>query len=140
MKRFAVPMSIVLMVMTVAIFAGCRSSGDPLQGTAWRLQAWSVSSIDPATITITLEFADGQISGSSGVNTYSGPYKTNSDGTFSTGNLAVTEIGGPEPAMRAERAYLNLLGNARSYEIADDSLTLFDDGGNESLIFERTTK
>jgi len=55
---------------------------------------------------------------------------------FSVGELVVTLMAGPEPAMRAERAYLTLLAQARSYEVADGTLTLYDGGGNESLIFE----
>ena len=38
--------------------------------------------------------------------------------------------------MRAEGAYLTLLGQARSYRVDAGRLTLFDAGGNESLIFE----
>jgi heat shock protein HslJ len=45
-------------------------------------------------------------------------------------------MAGPEPAMRAEGAYMTLLGQARSYELTEGRLTLFDEGGNESLIFE----
>jgi heat shock protein HslJ len=45
-------------------------------------------------------------------------------------------MAGPEPAMRAEGAYLTLLGQARSYRVEADRLTLFDAGGNESLFFE----
>jgi heat shock protein HslJ len=45
-------------------------------------------------------------------------------------------MAGPEPAMRAESAYLILLGQAKSYEMATGKLTLYDEGGNESLIFE----
>ena len=58
-----------------------------------------------------------------------------SGGSFSVGPLASTEIAGPKPAMRAERAYLTLLAQARSYELSEDRLTLFDEGGTESLVF-----
>ena len=42
--------------------------------------------------------------------------------------------------VRAEGAYLALLGQAKSYEIADGKLTLCDKGGNESLIFNAASK
>ena len=42
--------------------------------------------------------------------------------------------------MRAEAAYLELLGQAKSYKMADGKLTLFDKGGNESLVFEAASK
>ena len=51
------------------------------------------------------------------------------------GPLVSTEMAGPEPAMRAEGAYLTLLGQARSYRVDAGRLTLFDGDGNESLIF-----
>ena len=37
--------------------------------------------------------------------------------------------------MRAEGAYLTLLGQARAYRVEAGRLTLLDAGGNESLIF-----
>jgi len=37
--------------------------------------------------------------------------------------------------MRAEGVYLMLLGQAASYRVDAGPLTLFDAGGNESLIF-----
>ena len=54
------------------------------------------------------------------------------------GPLAATRMAGPEPAMRAESAYLTLLGEARSYRLTDSQLVLFDSKGNESLIFDRS--
>ena len=37
--------------------------------------------------------------------------------------------------MRAEQAYLELLSQAKSYTLDGGVLTLFDQNGNESLIF-----
>jgi len=61
--------------------------------------------------------------------------ETGAGGAFSVGAIARTEMAGPEPAMRAETAYLALLGQATSCAREDGTLTLFDEGGNESLIF-----
>lgn len=130
--------ALVLVALAVTGVAGCSPTADPLDGTEWRLVGWSVSSIDPASVTITASFADAQVSGTGGVNSYFGPYEAGSDGAFSAGPLAATEMAGPEPAMRAEAMYLTLLGEARSFRITGSQLTLLDGGGNESLIFERT--
>ena len=54
--------------------------------------------------------------------------------------LPCTEMAGPEPAMRAEAAHFTLLGQAKSYKMVDRMLTLYDKGGNESLIFEAASK
>ena len=91
------------------------------------------------TFTITATFADEQISGDSGVNTYNGPYTFGPDATFSAGPFVGTKMAGSEPAMRAETAYLTLLGQATSYEMVDGKLTLFDKGGTESLGFAATS-
>jgi heat shock protein HslJ len=114
------------------------SAGSSLDGTRWKLTGWTLNSLNPADFTITARFAEGQISGNSGVNTYGGPYRIGPGAAFSAGPLASTQMAGPEPAMRAETAYLTLLGQAKSYKMAGGVLTLYDGGGNESLIFEGT--
>ncbi len=124
----------VAVVLLSAVF-GCSRGGDPLEGTQWRLSGWTLSSLSPADFTITAAFADGTISGRSGVNSYSGPYDAGSGGSFSVGPLASTEMAGPKLAMRAEGAYLTLLAQATSYELVEDRLTLLDGSGNESLVF-----
>jgi heat shock protein HslJ len=145
MKRLR-PQAVLLAVL-VAAFAtavtACGGSGaDPrtLDGTSWRLSGWTLSSLAPDQFTITAAFADGKISGKSAVNTYGGPYTTGPGGAFSVGQLASTEMAGPEPAMRAEQAYMTLLTQAASYKLAGDTLTLYDKNGNESLIFGRATR
>jgi heat shock protein HslJ len=128
--------AILLVALSLAALVGCSRGGNPLDGTQWRLSNWTLSSLSPADFTITAEFADGQISGSSGVNSYSGPCSLGPSDAFAVGPLSSTEMAGLEPAMRAEGAYMTLLGQARSYELTEGRLTLFDEGGNESLIFE----
>ena len=132
--------AVLLIAVSLIALAGCSPAGSPLDGTQWRLTEWTLSSLSPTDFTITAKFADGQISGNSGVNTYSGPYKLGPGGAFSAGPLASTQMAGPEPAMRAETTYLTLLGQAKSYKTADGKLTLYDQGGNESLIFEAAGK
>jgi heat shock protein HslJ len=127
-----------ILVIALSLFAlgGCSRGDSALDGTQWMLKEWTLSSLNPADFTITAEFAQGMISGRSGVNSYSGPYRLGSGNAFAVGQIASTEMAGPEPAMRAEGAYMTLLRQARSYKLAEGRLTLFDEGGNESLIFE----
>jgi heat shock protein HslJ len=140
MKHFAEGLATRLLILAaiMGLAAACTSIPDPLQGTRWKLSDWTISSIDPASLGITAGFAEGTIAGRSAVNRYSGPYTTGSGRSFSVGPLAATRMAGPEPAMRAESTYLTLLGEARSYKLTDSQLTLFDSGGNESLIFDRS--
>ncbi len=131
----------VALTISVVVFgvAGCWGFGNDthvLDGTAWRLTGWNLSSVDPNAFTITAQFADGKISGHSAVNTYGGPYTAGPGAAFSVGDLAVTEMGGPVADMRAEQAYFAALGEARSFKRSGDRLTLFDEHGNAVLIFQ----
>jgi heat shock protein HslJ len=153
MKRLGtrIGLSACLVAVALAVVsgaAGCGGSGasrHALDGTSWRLTGWTLDSLAPEQFTITAAFADGKISGTSAVNTYGGAYSTGAGGSsaagaggaFSVGQLASTEMAGPEPAMRAEGAYITLLRQARSYTLAGDTLTLYDGNGNQSLIFAR---
>ena len=137
--------ALVLVALSLIALAGCsHGGGSPkssspqsswLNGTRWKLTGWTVSSLDPADFTITANFANGQISGTSAVNSYSGPYTLGPGDAFSVGPLASTEMAGPEPAMRAESAYMKLLIQARSCKETVGTLTLYDQDGNASLVF-----
>jgi heat shock protein HslJ len=140
MKKAPPILKFFLIAVTSLVPTACSLAGSPLEGSRWKLSEWTISSIAPAQVTITAEFAGGRLSGNSGVNSYSGSYKVGPGNTFSGGPFAGTLMAGPEPAMRAEQAYLTLLGQARSYRLANGKLTLYDQGGNESLIFEGTSK
>ena len=133
---YSAVLAVLLIGTSLLALVGCSADRNPLDGTKWKLAGWSLNSLDPADFTITAKFTKADISGSSGVNSYSGTYKLGASGTFSVGQIAGTLMAGPEPAMRAEGAYLTLLGQASSYKVVDSKLILYDKGGNESLIFE----
>ena len=121
------------------ILPGCDDSASDaataaLEGTPWKLAAWSVSSLDPAGFEITADFADGRISGRSAVNSYGGDCSASADGSFSVGPVAVTEMAGEPNAMRAESLYLGLLAQARRWRI-ESSRLLLSDGNQDLLIF-----
>ena len=139
-RRSAIGAFLVVALLVVGSVSACGVLGNPLEGTKWKLTSWTVSSVDLATITITAAFDGGRISGNSGVNTYGGTCSVGPGKAFSVGSLAVTEMAGPEPAMRSETAYLTLLAQAKSYAVAGGQLTLYDAGGNESLVFDSTGK
>lgn len=122
--------------MLAFALVGCGLT-DALDGTAWKLTAWSVSAIDPNDFTITATFAEGQIGGTGGVNSYGAPYKTGLGGSLAIGTITSTLMAGSAEAMAAESAYFALLGEAAAYELKGDTLTLFDDSGTAILIFTR---
>jgi heat shock protein HslJ len=126
--------TLLLLGLGLVILGGCASDNS-LNGTSWKLTGWSVNSLDPTNFTITAKFADGKVSGNSGVNSYSGPYEASSGSSFAAGPFTSTLMAGPDPAMRAESIYMKLLDAAQSYKVSGDTLTLYDQGGNESLIY-----
>jgi heat shock protein HslJ len=128
--------AVPVIVLALIALIGCARGRGELEGTQWRLTEWTLGSLNPRDFKITAEFADGKIGGRSGVNTYGGPYTLGSRQSFKVGQLASTQMAGPEPAMRAEGAYFTLLGQVRSYRVDAGRLTLLDAGGNESLTFE----
>lgn len=143
MHRRLMQLRAATLTLTLAILLpaalGCGGPAEneaALDGTQWRLVGWSLSSLDPNAFTITATFAHGQVSGSSAVNTYGGPYTTGPGDEFSVGDIAATTMAGPEPAMRAEQAYLTLVDAAATYRLAGGTLTLNDENGNVSLVFE----
>jgi heat shock protein HslJ len=85
---------------------------------------------------VTLDFsAQGQVSGNSGCNTYSGAYKTNGD-QLKVGQLASTRMFCDKPAgvMDQEQQYLAALQNAATYEITGSTLTIRDAGGAMQVV------
>jgi heat shock protein HslJ len=146
--------AVLLVAGSLIALAGCAHGGGSLKssaldGTRWQLTDWMPSSVSradtimelsPVHFTITADFANGRISGTSAVNSYSGPYKTGPGNAFSVGPLASTEIAGPGPAMRAESAYMELLTEAKSYKMAAGTLTLCDQAGIATLVFASENK
>jgi len=126
----------LLIAASLIALAGCSRADSKLDGTRWRLDVWTLSSVSPREFPITAEFADGRVSGSSGVNTYSGPYRVGPGAAFSAGPVTTTQLAGSEAAMRVETAYLTLLGQAESFKMTDAKLTLYDEFGSESMNFE----
>lgn len=124
------------LIVAAALTACAHTDSMTLDDTRWKLAGWSISSQHAADAGITAAFNNGNVTGHSGVNTYGGAYTATSAGAFSVMSLQITEMAGPEPLMRAERSYMTLLEQAASYKARADTLTLYDKGGNESLIFE----
>jgi heat shock protein HslJ len=131
-------LAVTCTLLTVSLSA-CGGTSS-LDGTSWKLDGWSASSLDPRDFTITAQFADGRIGGTSAVNSYGGEYTTGPGSAFSVGEIAQTLMAGPEEDMRAEAAYMELLRAAASYKLNGTTLTLYDANGNESLIFTATAE
>lgn len=113
------------------------TSGGTLAETQWRLTGWSISSSHPSEFTMTADFSESQVWGTSAVNSYGGSYTATDDGFFSVSDLVSTLMAGSDDAMRAEGNYFDLLQQARTYTVNGATLTLLDSGNNELLVFTK---
>ena len=125
----------IITVLAVVLVACGGSDANALRNTAWELESLAENAVLPGT-TITLEFSDGQISGSAGCNQYGGSYQTEED-NLSVGDIFATEMGciEPEGILEQETAYLTALGTAATYRITADRLEIYDDAGARILVF-----
>jgi hypothetical protein len=104
-----------------------------LEGTTWLLDKTIPGS------EVTALFANGQVSGSAGCNTYQGTYRsTRAAGrnTIELGPLATTRMMCDEPLMDQEGLYLAALEAATSYRIEGFTLAIVYPGG-EMLFYDR---
>jgi heat shock protein HslJ len=122
-------------------------SGQPpasLTGSTWRALSYNngrgaVTSVISGTILTTLFGADGTVSGSSGCNTYNGPY-TVSGSSITIGPLASTRRAcAADEANAQEQAFLAALGASTRYMLVGDRLTLRNDDGATQVEYVRPT-
>lgn len=135
---------VLLLLSAVAVLAGCGSSGGSgggsLEGTTWVLSSYvdagGKSVAVPSGAIADARFDAGRVGGSSGVNSYSGPYQL-SGAKLTIGPLISTQMAGPPPLMALEQAYLAALQKVASYTADDATLTLFDTAGKQLLVFAK---
>jgi heat shock protein HslJ len=104
-----------------------------LEGTTWLLDKTIPGS------EITALFANGQVSGSAGCNTYQGTYRSTraaDRNIIEIGPLATTRMMCDEPLMDQESLYLAALEAATSYRIEGFTLTIVYPGG-ELLYYDK---
>ena len=88
----------------------------------------------------TVEFEDGEVSGSGGCNTYSGTYEARAAGGAygpEESSISITNVGGTEMAceelvMAQEAAFYEALESATTYSLVVDRLELLD--GDEIVV------
>jgi len=131
--------SLIIVVTAIAVLlVGCGSSqddGSALQGTRWVLVTLGGESLLPGRAP-SVEFAEDQISGSAGCNTYFSTYEVSGD-ELSIGDIAVTEMWcmEPEGLMDQETAFLAALNTVASYQVDAGRLELYNEAGTQVLVF-----
>lgn len=110
----------------VVILTVVFNFGRGLEGPTWVVQEMSVDGTMTEPIPDTPPFAafeDGTVAGSSGCNSYTGTYETDTT-SLTIGPLASTLMACITPLMAQETVYFELLGQVDSYEVSGDQLTL----------------
>lgn len=112
-----------------------QGTGGDLTGQFWLLTEL-VGKAPVAETAISAQFGtDGTLSGSAGCNQYTGKYTT-SGSSITISNLANTAMACDQPVMDQETAYLKALGDAKSYSVNGNSLTLLGGGGTALAAYQ----
>lgn len=142
----ATALSAVGLIVALAAFwtAGCGSPseaepGGRLEGVTWRLaslqrEAGSLEPV-PDDVLVDARFEEGRVGGTSGCNSYSGPY-TLSGSDLSFGDLASTAMACEARVMDVEEAYLGSLRKVAGWAVDGATLSLRDGAGNVLLTYE----
>ncbi|MES2208645.1 MAG: META domain-containing protein [Chloroflexota bacterium] len=132
-------LTVVLMGVLLAACAGGRSPGPTvpvrdLDGTSWR--ATSLRDVGPmAGAEPTIRFSSGQAGGTTGCNTFGGPYTLTADGSFTVGSVVMTEIACIGELGAQESIVIDLLTKANRLEfLSDGSIRISGPAG--AAVFE----
>lgn len=138
MKRiwFVISLCTGMIIMTACTSSGFLPQEGNLTGQVWALT--KLMGKPPVTGTgISAQFSnDGKVSGSAGCNRYSGTYTVSgSNITFST-PMAATMMMCEQQVMDQESAYFKALGEARTFAIKGEQLTLTGEDGTELAVYQ----
>lgn len=134
--------TLILTGLAVLTLAACASSASrqSLTASPWLLTELNGESPLPDT-TITAEFdEDGNVSGSSGCNTYTTTYTVNGDQLNFNEQVITTLMACLEPVMEQENAYLQVLRETATFESDENNLTLYDGDSKALARFEASSQ
>jgi len=146
MNRWRI-LAVGALITSLMLVGGCSTPAEPaeepapaaaeapdLSGTSWNCYEFGVSGEPVPVLTsapITAEFsADGKLTGSAGVNTYSTTYKTDGSSIDIGDQIITTKMAGPDDAMRQETDFLTTLPTATTYNVRDGKLVLLGPAQN----------
>ena len=140
-----VAIAVIACVALAAVWLINRGDGetaDPLAGTQWQVRSY----YNPANIggmasplgstQLTASWADGNVSGSSGCNSYTAAYTVDGD-SLSIGQAAVTMMfcADPPGVMEQEQAFLAAMQSAKGYKLDAEQLHILNDKGQVVVDF-----
>jgi len=121
-------------VIVVVLLNGCggeKVAADPLAGTQWQVGAYDKAGgmTSPVAGTqLTAEFAEGQVRGTAGCNSYAAAYTVDGD-SLSIAQPVATMMACEQPIMDQETAFLSALASAKSFKQDTNRLQLFNEAG-----------
>ena len=138
MKNIA-RVSIALLILITISITACGTNTGNLENKTWVLESYGNKGnlkavLEDTEITVTFDSEKGQVSGSSGCNSYGGGYDLDQDKLTIPGPLMGTAMACPEPIMEQEMEYLKALQEAESYKIDSNQLQITS--GDNVLIFK----
>ena len=136
MKTLRIALVIYIAAILLSACGGTPSEQPKLEGVTWKLTA--INGEPPMAGTQpTLQFDGDQVSGNAGCNSFGGGVEIKGD-KIGFSALFNTEMFCMEPdgVMDQESTYLQMLGNAVTFELGGGVLTIVT-GPGQSLTFER---
>ncbi len=129
MKKFWLLTTLcVLLLFLAACTSGSQSGGD-LTGKVWAVTEL-MGNPPVAGTGISAEFSeDGKVGGSSGCNRYNGTYTVSGNNITFASPMASTMMMCEQAIMDQESAYLGALGEAKTFAVKGDQLTLSGEDG-----------
>lgn len=114
------------------VFKGCAGDSHFLLAGQWQVIALDTSPALPA-MPVTITFNDGQISGSTGCNTFEGEYHLTGESITVDQLFVADKVCGTEQGLQ-EAKLIALLKDMIQFSVKDDTLTLYTDTDNTILL------
>lgn len=135
MKWFFVSLIVGIMILAACTSSGAQQGGD-LTGKVWALT--ELKGNPPVAGTgIFAEFtADGKVAGSAGCNRYNGTYTVSGSNITFSSPMASTMMMCEQAVMDQESAYLKALGEAKTFAVKGDQLTLTGGDGSKLAVYK----
>jgi heat shock protein HslJ len=140
MNKIIVFLSICAVILAACASPASQTGGGDLTGKIWALT--ELTGKPPVAGTgISAGFsADGKVSGSAGCNRYTGTYTTSGNSITFSSPMATTMMMCDAPVMEQESAYLKALGEAKTYAVKGDQLTLTGANNTSLVVYKAQTQ
>ena len=122
--------------LVIVLLTGCAEGTlDDPSGQTWQLVELDGATLVEGTV-IDMTINDGEVSGSTGCNSYNGPATFTDSGEMTLGpQFAMTFMACEEDIMGQEQRYVDALSQVTGYEMAAEQLMLLDANGVTILTF-----